>query len=442
MKKFSKKKIIIFAIIAIIAVFIAFNFFGPKPEMTTPVEVSTLEKGNVESVVEVQGNVSSEDSAEITSPYNYEVVKINVKEGDTVQKGQVLAELDGEALRDEITLLQNEIKFDQQKLGESYDSVNDIYKSTESLKLNSENAKIALDNATKTLDDKKQLLDSGAIPQQEYDNAKTALEQAQISYDNAQEALKKGEHDIQAQINQATPKQSALTALENKKISLSQKLEKLEKLKITSPIQGTVTRVYAKIGRYAQDTENHKPMFIIEDESKKYVVAKVGEYDISKIKLNQEVKISADVLGKDTVSGVVSRISPTGEKSSSSNSIIVPVKILVTQKDERLISGVNAKATIKIQGVNNVFKVPFDSILTVEDKSYIFTVENDTLKKIEVTKGLESDLETEISSPQLTEGMQIVKSPQETFMDGQKVQIVDNSMMMQYGAQPQEQVAK
>lgn len=286
------------------------------------------------------------------------------------------------------------------------------------------------------------MLDSGAIPQQEYDNAKTALEQAQISYDNAQEALKKGEHDIQAQINQATPKQSALTALENKKISLSQKLEKLEKLKITSPIQGTVTRVYAKIGRYAQDTENHKPMFIIEDESKKYVVAKVGEYDISKIKLNQEVKISADVLGKDTVSGVVNRISPTGEKSSSSNSIIVPVKILVTQKDERLISGVNAKATIKIQGVNNVFKVPFDSILTVEDKSYIFTVENDTLKKIEVTKGLESDLETEISSPQLTEGMQIVKSPQETFMDGQKVQIVDNSMMMQYGAQPQEQVAK
>lgn len=216
----------------------------------------------------------------------------------------------------------------------------------------------------------------------------------------------------------------------------------MEKLKITSPIQGTVTRVYAKIGRYAQDTENHKPMFIIEDESKKYVVAKVGEYDISKIKLNQEVKISADVLGKDTVSGVVNRISPTGEKSSSSNSIIVPVKILVTQKDERLISGVNAKATIKIQGVNNVFKVPFDSILTVEDKNYIFTVENDTLKKIEVTKGLESDLETEISSPQLTEGMQIVKSPQETFMDGQKVQIVDNSMMMQYGAQPQEQVAK
>ncbi|EJU24643.1 HlyD family secretion protein [Peptoanaerobacter stomatis] len=442
MKKFSKKKIIIFAIIAIIVAFIAFKFFGPKPEMTTPVEVSTLEKGNVESVVEVQGNVSSEDSAEITSPYNYEVVKINVKEGDTVQKGQVLAELDGEALRDEITLLQNEIKFDQQKLGESYDSVNDIYKSTESLKLNSENAKIALDNATKALDDKKQLLDSGAIPKQEYDNAKTALEQAQISYDNAQEALKKGEHDIQAQINQATPKQSALTALENKKISLSQKLEKLEKLKITSPIQGTVTRVYAKIGRYAQDTENHKPMFIIEDESKKYVVAKVGEYDISKIKLNQEVKISADVLGKDTVSGVVNRISPTGEKSSSSNSIIVPVKILVTQKDERLISGVNAKATIKIQGVNNVFKVPFDSILTVEDKNYIFTVENDTLKKIEVTKGLESDLETEISSPQLTEGMQIVKSPQETFMDGQKVQIVDNSMMMQYGAQPQEQVAK
>ena len=39
----------------------------------------------------------------------------------------------------------------------------------------------------------------------------------------------------------------------------------------------TVTRVYAKLGRTAKDTENNRAMFIIEDESKKFLVAKVGQ---------------------------------------------------------------------------------------------------------------------------------------------------------------------
>lgn len=450
MKKKFKKRWIVIPSLIILTAFILFQIFKPKELPPKIVQTTRLSKGDVESLVEVQGNVTAEDSAEITSPYNYEVIQINVKEGDTVSKGQVLAVLDSSNLQEEIALLQKDIESDVLRVNEAYDSVDNIYKSTENLNLNIENAKKALDNAKIALDnakssynnaiatsnDKKDLFEAGAIPQVEYEQSKIAVEQAktlmeqskiayeqtQVSYQQAEEGLKRGQHEIQSAIDQATPKQSTISSIEGKKMSLSQKRNKLNKLQITSPIKGTVTRVYAKLGRYAQDTENHKAMFIIEDDSKKYVTAKVGEYDISRIKEGQSVNISAEVLEKDNVKGIVNRISPTGEKSQSGNNIVVPVKILVTQNDPRLITGVTAKAKISIQTAKNVFKIPFEALMTQDGKDFFYTIdEQSKLKKIEVTKGLEADFDTQISSKELKEDMIVVTNPDETFVEGDKV---------------------
>lgn len=434
MKKTSKKKWILIVIIIALIAGLIFLFLRPKELPPKIVETSKLTKGDIESIVEVQGNVTAEDSAEITSPYNYEVIQINVKEGDTVAKGQVLAVLDAKALQDEIALLQKDIESDVLRVNEAYDAVDNIYNSTQSLELNLENAKIALNQSIENADKKKQLLDAGAIPQVEYDQALNAKEQAQIAYNQAQESLKKGSHDIQSAIEQATPKQSSISMIEGKRMSLAQKREKLKKLQITSPINGTVTRVYAKIGRYAQDTENHKAMFIIEDDSKKYITAKVGEYDISRVKEGQNVSISAEVLDNDTLKGRVNRISPTGEKSQTGNNIVVPVKILITQNDPRLITGVTAKAKISIQKQSNVFKIPFDAIFSQDGKDYFYTIDEESkLKKIEVKKGLESDFDTAISSPDLKEGMIVVQAPDETYLEGDKV--MDSSEMPQKNAE-------
>jgi RND family efflux transporter MFP subunit len=171
-------------------------------------------------------------------------------------------------------------------------------------------------------------------------------------------------------------------------------------------------------------------MFIIEDESKKFLVAKVGQYDISDIKLNQEVTITSDVLGKDSAKGTVSRISPTGEKSSTANNtIVIPVKILVTKSDKRLITGVSAKAKIKTDSMKNVLKTSFENILSQGDKNFVFVIDNGTVKKMEIKTGLASTFDTQIISKDLKDGMQVVKNPDETLMDGEKVTVTDPNQM-------------
>ena len=53
-----------------------------------------LAKGDVVSSLSLTGPVSGTDSADVVSNLHSEVLEIRVKEGDTVEKGQVLAVID------------------------------------------------------------------------------------------------------------------------------------------------------------------------------------------------------------------------------------------------------------------------------------------------------------------------------------------------------------
>ena len=436
--KFKKKWIVIAIVVILVAVFWIKGQNASKNVMKT-VEAGKIETGDIETFVEVSGNIEANDSAEITSNYNYEIVEINVKEGDKVQKNQILARLDTKDLKNEIAILEKEVAYEQLRLQEQYRDVGNVYTSTESLKLALDDAKLRNTNAKIAFNLKKQedLFAAGAAPEQDVQNAKNAREQAEVSleqsevaYKQAQESMEKGQHDINNAVKQATPKESARASLSIKLATLQQKRDKLNDLNIKSPISGTVTRVYAKLGRTAKDTENNRAMFIIEDESKKFLVAKVGQYDISDIKLNQEVTITSDVLGKDSAKGTVSRISPTGEKSSTANNtIVIPVKILVTKSDKRLITGVSAKAKIKTDSMKNVLKTSFENILSQGDKNFVFVIDNGTVKKMEIKTGLASTFDTQIISKDLKDGMQVVKNPDETLMDGEKVTVTDPNQM-------------
>ena len=148
MKKFKfKKKWIVIAIIVIAAAFMWINGQNASKNVTKTVEAGKVEKGDVETFVEVTGNIEANDSAEITSNYNYEIVEINVKEGDKVQKNQILARLDTKDLKNEIAILEKEVAYEQLRLQEQYSDAGNVYTSTESLKLALDDAKLRNTNA-------------------------------------------------------------------------------------------------------------------------------------------------------------------------------------------------------------------------------------------------------------------------------------------------------
>lgn len=249
----------------------------------------------------------------------------------------------------------------------------------------------------------------------DYQKALSSLNESKFKYEAAKNLYEEGAISKEEFIR-------AENAYKNDMITVDS-LNVADKVNIKSPIDGTVTRVNVNIGRYANDTENNEPMFVVEDLQKLKMDVGISEYDISKIKVGQKVTITAEVLGNDSVEGVVSRISPTGEqKDAASKEMVVPVQIDINNEDSKLIAGVTAKAEIEIEKKDNVLSVPIDALLedpTTGDMSVI--VLNETvLKKVPVQVGLEGDLHIEIISGDIKEGDLVILNPTFDMEDGMK----------------------
>ena len=259
------------------------------------------------------------------------------------------------------------------------------------------------------------VLDSKEL-QDDYQKAITTLNQSKFNYESAKSLYEEGaiskEEYLKAESLYTTDK---LTV---------DSLNIADKINIKSPIAGTVTRVNVNIGRYASDKDNTEPMFVVEDLQNLKMDVKISEYDISRIKLGQKVTITAEVLGEDSVEGVVSRISPTGElKDQTSKEMVIPVQIDVKNKNPNLIAGVTAKAKIEIQKASGVLSVPIDSILEdpASGESFVMVLNGKVLKKVPVKLGIEGDFNVEIASGSLKEGDQVVLSPTFDMTDGMEV---------------------
>ncbi len=262
----------------------------------------------------------------------------------------------------------------------------------------------------------------------EYSKAQISYSEAKRNYDNAKLLYEEG-------ASPRTDYLAAKAAYDTARLTLDS-INLTENANVTSPISGTVTRVNATVGKMANggNSGSSEPLFVIENIDKLQMKVRVSEYDISRIRVGQTAEISAEVLGDQTIPGVVSHISPTGEqRDSSSTEMVIPVIIDIDKGDTNLIAGVTAKATILIASAKDVLTVPIDAILEDPETgdSYIFLVnEDNTLSKVAVKVGIEGDLRTEITpldegdtAKKVQEGAQVLLSPTYDCQDGMSVTI-------------------
>ncbi len=403
MKKILKhKKLLIFLIILIAAIAVVLGLKKNKKEPNYPANIIPLENKTIEQIISVKSPLEGIEKAEVTSPLNYEIIDIKVKEGDLVKKDQVLAILDSEELQKEITAAENQIQLTSLEQQDKLRSTQVEY----------DKAVMQLAELEKSYTQNKELYENGIITQDAFVKVENSLKEAKKSIENY--------NAVNGKIVM-TP--SETKRVEIMKKELQQKKENLDKVFIKSPIDGTVTRVNVNLGRYAKDTTNEKvtSMFVVENVSKLQMKVSVSEFDIDKIKVGQETEIFADILGTQSAKGVVARISPTAEqKDANSMERVIPVLIDVTEKPDNLIAGVIANAKIKVNKAENVFAVPTGALVQNEKSEYkIYIVnEDNSIKSIPVQIGLQTDLETEIKSTELTQGMKVVVNPDASFTDG------------------------
>lgn len=188
----------------------------------------------------------------------------------------------------------------------------------------------------------------------------------------------------------------------------------LLKHKIFAPISGTLTKVDAVTGEFANTAT---PLLTIISDTSFEIEAYIPEADIAKIKIGNNARITLDAYGSDVLFlGRVTSINPA--ETIIDNVPTYKVTFHFTKNDSRIKSGMTANIDIATASRTGVLFIPARAIITREGSKFVTVMSTDgitaepgkTTTETTVTTGLKgSNGSVEILSG-LAEGMTLVLS--------------------------------
>ena len=147
-------------------------------------------------------------------------------------------------------------------------------------------------------------------------------------------------------------------------------------------------------------------------DEKMSVTVSVDESDILSLDLGQTVTVSVpSVSDEETFAGTLTEINRTSSSSGTYSAVIE------VEKAEGMLSGMTAKVSVRIQGVDNAILIPVEALHKTSDSAYVYTSYNEEYQdyggKVDVVTGLENSTYVEIKSG-LNVGDTVYYTEQET----------------------------
>jgi HlyD family secretion protein len=412
----------------------------------------TTEKAALKTIIETvnaSGKVYPEIEVKVSPDISGEIVELNVEEGDSVKRGQVLARIYADIYTTQRQQAAAGVSQSQAQVSNSMASLGAL--------------KATLDQAEVTYNRQKQLLDEKVISKAEFEQADQTLKTSRAQYNAALQGIR----GTQASVQSAR----AQLARANKDVS---------RATIVAPMNGVVSLLAVKKGERVVGTAQMAgtEMMRIADLGAIEARVDVGENDIPKVHLGDSALVEVDAYSKRKFKGIVTKIASSNTSASSSQSgstdvtnYKVYVRILPESYRDLLDPskpksfpfrpGMNASADIQTKTHANVLAVPINAVTTRDKNSnrspqndkkddknnnnnnnnddapavndedieeVVFVLQKDgTVKKVKVRTDIQDINNIEILSG-LKAGEDVVTGPynliSKTLKDGDKVKVV------------------
>ena len=354
---------------------------------TTSYLTGMVRIGTIEKAVSATGTIQPINQYNLSSSSGGKITEIDIKIGDQVKSGQILAKLDPTQAQQQVTQAQNALTQAQLKLNQLYAPPSQVsVLNAQSAVLKAQADEATAKNNLQTLQSYKNSatlktaltkLQSSSNPGsnsqlssiQDYVSNPTdldaAIAQASITYQLAQANLNVAKAQ-QTQTNSGTSGtdlQLAQSQVAQAKTTLNSAQTTLNSAVITAPADGTVTAINGQVGESPSGSQGSSSFItMIGASDTMQVVVPVNQVDIGKVSVGQSSNITLDAYPGQTFVGVVALVSPTG--TSQSGVTTFSVTINVTNKDNMMKSGMSANVTIIIAQKKDVLIVPSAAVHT------------------------------------------------------------------------------
>jgi len=275
-----KKKVLIGAGIVVVLGGVAFANFKFKRTEGVTVNTESVQKRKLEAIVSASGKIQPKTLVNISADTSGRVTDLAVNEGDRVEQGQFLLQIDPRNLK-------TRVQSGQASLGAAQSQA-------EQLRLSLESNRTAL----------KQAEDNYKRQQELWKNGLTTRE----VMERTENELKIRRAELATQEQQVRTQQ---LRMEQEQATLESARTDLSKVRIESPIKGIVTRRNIEAGETAVvGTMNNAGtvLLTIADMSVIEAEVEVDETDIPNVQIGQKAKITIDAMPGKTFTARVTEI--------------------------------------------------------------------------------------------------------------------------------------
>ncbi|MGB1056842.1 MAG: efflux RND transporter periplasmic adaptor subunit [Flavobacteriales bacterium] len=246
------------------------------------VSTDTVQARDIVERVSASGKIQPEIEVKITAEVNGQIVDLPVKEGDVVEKGDLLVQLNPDIY--EAALLRAEA------------SLNSARSNLASARAQVAQGKANQFAAAKAFERAKSLLASKVISQAEFDQNEASFLTAKANLTSAKESVR-----------------SAEFAIRSGEASLQEARDNLSRTTLVAPQAGVVTALSKEVGESVQGNgfTAGEVIMNVSDLSTMEVNVEVNESDIVRIHMDDEAEIEVDAYLGETFSGRVTEIGNT-----------------------------------------------------------------------------------------------------------------------------------
>ncbi|MCW5941204.1 MAG: efflux RND transporter periplasmic adaptor subunit [Fimbriimonadaceae bacterium] len=439
-------------------------------DSSVAVTLTTVETANLAETIDVNGEVATANDSQVGAKVPGRITAVFVKEGDAVRAGQLVASQDKTSLyaslrqaqagaaaaRAALAQAQASARIGPDRSASAVKSAEAQLRSAQTnLKkllagardeerrqamIGVQKAQSDLDTAGKELERVKSLYDGGAISKQRLEQAQNAFAAAQSGYENAlqnqriverepraedvsaaQEAIRQAEEGVRnaratqrLDVNLGSQIEAARANLQSAMAQVDAIQIQLRDADIVSPFAG---RVFGRPVAVGTVVGAGTPVCRILGTDGGYFEGQVPETQLRQVQIGAPVAVEIDALGKQTFSGQVIAINPQSRELGR----LFAVRIQIQGITDQVRQGMFARGSIQVRSVPSATVVSRDAVVTRGAENYVFTVEGEKAKRVNVTLGLRKNGLVQVTG--LAPGQKVVLKGNTSLVDGSTVRV-------------------
>lgn len=317
----------------------------------TKVAIEKAAAHTITETVTASGKIYPETEVKISPEVSGEIIELNIDEGDSVHKGELLVRINPAIYSSMVNQAEASVAETRARVANSREIV--------------AQSQAQYEQAQANYNRNKKLYDDKVISAMEFEQAKASWLSSKASYEASRATVSGGQYSVQGA-----------------NAGLSQARENLRRTTIFAPGAGVISQLNVKLGERVVGTAQMAgtEMLTIADMSRIEVRVDVSETDIAKVKIGDTTIIEADAYRNRKFTGLVSKVGVSSNKTGAQlttdqvTNYTVHILILPESYADLLASldkgkfvfkpGMSASVEIHTRRERNILSIPVNSVTT------------------------------------------------------------------------------